>query len=98
MSAEQPDSTSTSDAPLVLTAEERTELLNDLISNWMAKGYRVESQADFSAIMVKGHRVNHVLHLLLSIVTLGAWLIVWFFIACFGGERRHAITVDEYGR
>lgn len=24
-------------------------------------------------------RPNHILHLLLSLVTLGAWLIVWFF-------------------
>lgn len=47
--------------------------------------------------MVKGHRLNHVLHLLLSIVTLGLWLIVWILLASFGGETRWLVKVDEYG-
>lgn len=86
------------DGAIVLTADERKELLADVIAVQMSKGYRIESQADFSAVMVKGHRINHVLHLILSILTLGAWLIVWFFVWAFAGERRLAITIDEYGR
>lgn len=28
-------------------------------------------------------RPNHILHLILSIITLGAWLLVWAFVAVF---------------
>ena len=48
--------------------------------------------------MVTGHRPNNVLHLILSIVTLGLWLIVWLIVALAGGEKRKVLTVDEYGR
>ena len=42
-----------------------------------AKGYRIESRSDYQATIVKGHRPNHILHLILSIITLGnSWLIV----------------------
>ena len=33
-----------------------------------------------STVQIK-QRPNHILHLLLSVVTVGIWLIVWFFIA-----------------
>ena len=44
-----------------------------------------------------GHRVTHVLHLILSIITFGLWLIVWILMGVFGGEKRAMVTVDEYG-
>ena len=45
--------------------------------------------------MVKGHRVNHVLHLILTLVTLGLWGGVWLLLAIFKGERRRYIGVGE---
>ncbi len=38
-----------------------------------------------STVQVK-QRANHILHLLLSVVTVGLWLIVWFFIALFTSD------------
>lgn len=38
-----------------------------------------------STIQIK-QRANHVLHLLLSVVTIGIWLIVWFFISLFTSD------------
>jgi hypothetical protein len=38
-----------------------------------------------STVQVK-QRANHILHLLLSVVTVGIWLIVWFFIALFTSD------------
>jgi hypothetical protein len=57
----------------------------------------VESQADYQAILVRGHRPNHVLHLILTLVTLGIWAIVWILVAIFQKERRTIIRVDEFG-
>ena len=79
------------------TADERKEVLARQIANQIAQGRRVESQGDFQAVMVQGHRVNHVLHLILSLLTLGIWLIVWVALVIFGGEKREVIQVDEWG-
>lgn len=46
------------------------------IPNYVAQGWRIESQSDVLAVFVKGRRVNHVLHLILSLLTLGMWLVV----------------------
>jgi hypothetical protein len=45
------------------------------------------------AVVVKGHRPNHILHLILSIITLGIWVPVWICITIFGGEKRKTVTV-----
>jgi hypothetical protein len=37
------------------------------------------------------------LHLLLTIVTLGIWGIVWASLAITGGVKRHMITIDADG-
>lgn len=60
-------------------------------------GWRVESQTDFQAVLVQGHRPNHLLHLILSVLTVGLWLIVWAILAIIGGEKRRVLRVDEAG-
>lgn len=47
--------------------------------------------------MVQGHRLNHILHLILSLLTLGIWMIVWVAMGIFGGEKREVINVDDWG-
>ena len=49
-------------------------------------------------MLVRGRRPNHLLHLVLSVITFGIWLFVWLGIAAFGGESRFRLSVDEYGK
>jgi hypothetical protein len=77
--------------------EERKELLARTIAHQVVTGARVESQSDFQAVLVRGKPVNHVLHLILTLVTFTLWGWVWIALAIFGGEKRSMITVDEYG-
>lgn len=81
----------------ILSPDERKAILAQAIANEVAAGARVESQQDFQAVMVRGHRVNNVLHLILTLVTVLLWGIVWIIVALVGGEKRYAIAVDEYG-
>jgi hypothetical protein len=83
--------------PTRKSADERKEALARAVHTQVAQGARVESQGDYQAILVKGHRVNHVLHLILSLFTLGIWLIVWIALVIFGGEKRMSVNVDEWG-
>lgn len=78
--------------------EQRGGQLARTISTQLALGNRrIESQSDFSAVIVQGKPVNHVLHLILSVLTFGFWIIVWILMAVGGGEQREMLTVDEYG-
>ena len=77
--------------------EERKELLARTVAGQVITGARVQSQSDFQAVLVRGKPVNHVLHLILTLVTFTLWGWVWAALAIFGGEKRSMITVDEYG-
>lgn len=81
----------------VKSAAERKQLLARTIQTQVVQGARVESQNDFSAVLVKGHRPNHAMHAVISLLTFGIWLLGWALVAGLGGEKRSVATVDEYG-
>ena len=66
----------------------------------VATGGRVESQTDINAIIRHGKSTNHVLHVLLSIFTLGIWLCIWPIVGIVNILSRKptmSLSVDEYG-
>ena len=79
------------------TPDQRKSALAQMIANISAQGFRVESQQDFQAIIVKGKPINHTLHLVASLLTVGVWLIGYLIILGVGGETREMIQVDEWG-
>jgi hypothetical protein len=79
------------------TDEQRKRVLADSIQREVVQGGRVESQSEFQAVIVYGHRPNHTLHAIVTLFTCGLWGIVWIVIALTGGEKRKMITVDDYG-
>jgi len=79
------------------TLTERKVLLAHTLQGQVAGGARIESQGDFQAVVIKGHRPNHLLHFVIGIFTFGLWWIVWLFITIFGGESRQLINVDQFG-
>lgn len=76
---------------------ERRRRLAHHVASAVANGRRVETQSDFQAVLVRGHRPNHVLHLILSLVTFGLWVPVWLVLTVAGGEKRELLSVDEFG-
>jgi hypothetical protein len=78
------------------TDAERIQILKSFVMRQVSNGARVELQDDFSAVLVWGKRPNHILHLLLSIITVGIWIIVWILLS-FSGERRRIYSIDNYG-
>ena len=80
------------------TAEERTAALERYVLNAGRHGWRVQSQTATQAQLLKGKPTNHILHLILTLLTLGLWAIVWILMVIFGGEKQELVTVDEYGR
>jgi hypothetical protein len=79
------------------TIEERKAVLAQQVALAVTEGARVESQTDTMAVLVRGRRVNHILHFLLCFPTIGFWIPVWIALVIFGGEKRSVVQVDEYG-
>jgi hypothetical protein len=80
-----------------LTTEQRSEALARYVAQQAQSGWRVQTQTQTQAQLVRGHRTNHVLHLILTLITLGIWAIVWILMVVFGGEKHRFVSVDEYG-
>jgi len=79
------------------TPDERKAILADAVAGQVRKGWGVQSQTDFQAVLVRGHRPNHLLHLILSIVTLGLWIPVWIVLSIVKRERHRVVQVDGFG-
>jgi hypothetical protein len=79
------------------SVEERRQILAQQVQMAVARGGRIESQTESMATIVYGKPVNHILHLILTIVTVGFWGIIWLIVVVSGGEKREMISIDEYG-
>lgn len=67
------------------------------VADAVTRGWRVESQTNYSAVLVAGQRPNHILHALLSFFTCGMWLPIWLVVAVSTREYRMVLTVDQWG-
>ena len=74
--------------------------LSQAIQNEVVAGGRVESQSDFGAVMRFGNPPNHVLHLIVSLVTCLFWTPVWMALAVIYHLQKKTVTltVNEYGQ
>lgn len=62
------------------------------IDEHLGDGWRIEDTSDTFVTLVSGRKsANHVLHLLLTLVTAGLWLPIWWWKARFSGETRKTI-------
>lgn len=87
-----------SPAPAKLSSDERAEALAGAVNDSARHGWQIVSQTGSQAQLKKGKPTSHLLHLILSLVTLGIWLPVWIAVAIFAGEKHKMVSVDEYGR
>ena len=77
--------------------EERSQTLQKHVIQEVANGWKLEVETEFEAVLSSGKRVNHILHLLLTLLTLGFWIIPWVIMTAGSGEKRETISVDECG-
>ncbi len=77
--------------------EESNVDLNRVIDGYLNMGYRIEVQSDRSATLVIGKRPNHALHVILSFMTAGLWLLVYLIVVLTTKEKRVRVWVTPYG-
>jgi hypothetical protein len=83
--------------PTRYSDEVRRQALANAVHGEVIRGGRIESQGDFNAVIVHGKAINHVLHLLITLVTCGLWAVVWLFLVLAGGEKRVSLMADPWG-
>jgi len=76
---------------------EKANKLALAISTEVSKGWRVESQSQIQAILVKGKPINNTLHIVFSVITLGGWLLIYVPILLVNRRQTKIIRVDEFG-
>ncbi len=50
------------------------------------------------AVLLNGKKVNHILHLTLSLLTVGLWLFVWVILVATNRRQRIVLMVNEQGQ
>ncbi|MEE3753422.1 hypothetical protein [Mycobacterium intracellulare] len=81
----------------MLSEQQRASARDQELMRMVAHGGRVETRTSTSAIVTTGKPVNHILHLLITVLLVGFWLPVWIIMAVNGGEKRTTVSVDENG-
>lgn len=76
----------------------RKAALDNAVAGYARQGWRMEARGEYQATIAKGKNHSHLLHLVLTIITLGVWLLVWIPLALFGGLKQRLLSVDDAGR
>lgn len=83
---------------MVLTDEQRTHRLEQELQRLAMAGWQVDRYTDpFTVTVRRRAPVNHVMHGILSVLTLGLWLFVWLVIVMVPRTQRTTVRVDEAG-
>jgi hypothetical protein len=84
-------------APETKTLEERRAILNQQVSAIGGKGTVVTYENPTTALIVKPSNVNHMLHFVMSVFTLGVWAIIWLTLVILKREQKWRVSVNERG-
>lgn len=86
----------TTDATMV--AVDRARSLDDAVARLVADRHgRVGFHSGERAVIFTGRPVNHLLHLVITVLTAGAWVLPWLIITITNHEDAHTLTVDDAG-
>ncbi len=80
-----------------MTADTRATL-DRAVAAELAAGAELQSQAGTNAVLLKGKKVNHILHAILSLLTAGLWLIVWLILVVTNKTQRIVLSMNEHGQ
>lgn len=85
-------------AGVIRAAVDRKRALDEAVTSLVAERHgRVAFQSDDRAVIFTGRPVNHLLHLVVTVLTAGAWVLPWLIITLSNHEDAHTLTVDSAG-
>lgn len=79
-------------------AVDRTAILQAVLVQYTGSNVQVVAQSPYSATLVNRANPQHVLHLILTLLTCGLWLLVWLIVAASTHDTTMRVFVDEQGK
>ena len=73
------------------------QALAERVDRHVAAGYSIDTRTEHVVTLVRGHRVNHTLHAILSVFTVGFWITIWALLTRFGGRRTLTLYLQPDG-
>lgn len=78
--------------------DQQRDVLEAAVADFLARTRgRVAFSGQSRVVVLTRHPVNHVLHLVLTLITGGLWLLPWVLISIGGREDAHTITIADDG-
>jgi hypothetical protein len=68
------------------------------VDDHLRLGWQIESRTENLASMRRGRPINHILHLILTLLTCFLWAPVWIGLAIFAGEKHKTISTLDADR
>lgn len=78
-------------------AERRERILDWAVAQYVAQGWRVESRSEAQVVFARAGQVNHVGHLIATLLTCFVWLLGWIVVTLRSRTDRVVVWVDEWG-
>jgi hypothetical protein len=79
-------------------AERRERILDWAVTQYVARGWRVESRSEAQVVLARTGQVNHVGHLIATLATCFVWLLGWIVVTLVKRTDRVVVRVDDWGR
>jgi len=80
-----------------METDQRQQLLKDRVRSKISLGfYEVFDEEPFAIYVRSTKKVNHILHFLISVITVGLWLPIWLILS-LPVRKMFKIAVDESG-
>ena len=70
-------------------------VLDGAVATMVAAGGRLETRSERQAIVMFGKPMNHTVHMVLAVITLGVWLPFWFIATATHKYTRAILTLDD---
>jgi hypothetical protein len=96
-----PDYRPASRPPAAVSDHDRRAILHQAVNSYTAMGWHILNGNDYAVTLTApATPTNHVLHLLLTVLTCGLWGVVWLVIAVSNNQSVRTMTlwVNEYGQ
>lgn len=77
--------------------ETRQDILNNEITQWVAKGWNIQTINGTQAILHKPKRIGFFWNFILTLLTGGLWLFIWLYKILNQKTYQVIINVNEYG-
>lgn len=81
-----------------LSTEQRTAILDEFVAQKLMTGrFDLISRTPLEAVFRSTRKTSHVLHLILSVITLGLWIPIWITMSLVNSKKTLRVYVDEDG-